>query len=115
MERHPFIQKQRMTFRGLVTGLPFVLSYLVLLFIIGRETGGLLTVFLMIAALVAVVVLYFFMTNRSAVSELLMSPCPKCGNGPMRFEPGSEGDYAFICDRCQIEWTLKTPEHRSPS
>jgi hypothetical protein len=80
MERHPFTQKQRTTFKGFVRGFPFVLGYLVVLFIIGRETGGLSTIALMIASFVAISVLYLFVTHRNSVLELRMSPCPKCGH-----------------------------------
>jgi hypothetical protein len=111
MERHPFTIKERLTFKKLARALPFVVGYLAILFIIGRETGGLMTIFLMIASFFVFFMLYILMTRRSA-SELRMSPCPKCGHSPMRFEPSSEGDYAFICDQCQVEWTLNAPPWR---
>jgi hypothetical protein len=51
---------------------------------------------------------YVFTDPRYKTTALLMSPCQKCGYSPMRFERGSEGDYVFICDKCQIEWTLNS-------
>ena len=114
MERHPFTVKERTSFKGLVRMLAFMVCYLAILFIIGRETGGLVTIVLMFVSFFALSALYLFITRRSTTSELRMSPCPKCGLGPMRFEPSSQGDYALICDKCQIEWTLDTPEGRTP-
>jgi hypothetical protein len=113
MERNPFTVKERITFKSFVRVLPFVVSYLAILFIIGRETGGLLTIVLMIGSFFAFFILYILITRRSATLELRMSPCPKCGQSPMRFEPSSQGDYAFICDKCQIEWTLNASERQS--
>ena len=112
MERRPFTVKQRVTLKSVARVLPFIVGYLVVLFIIGRETGGLTTIVLMIVSLFAFIALYLFMTRRIRTLELLMSPCPKCGNSPMRFEPSSKGDYAFICDKCQIEWALDAPPWR---
>jgi hypothetical protein len=109
MERQPFTVRERMTLRSLVRTLLFVVGYLVVLFIIGRETGGLTTIVLMFASFFAFFMLYVFMNHRKRALELLTSPCPKCGHSPMRFEPSSEGDCAFICDKCQIEWTLNAP------
>jgi hypothetical protein len=112
MERHPFTVRERMTLRSLVRVMLFVVGYLVILFVIGRETAGLTTIVLMFASFFAFFMLYILMTQRRRALELLTSPCPKCGHGPMRFEPSSEGDYAFICDKCQIEWTLNVPPSR---
>lgn len=116
MERQPFILKGRTTFKGFMRALPFIVGYLailfIILFVIGPRVGGLLIFVLVIGSLLVVSGLYSSMTRNSRRLELLMSPCPKCGLTPMRFEPGSKGDYAFICDKCQIEWTLDVSANR---
>ena len=109
MERHPFTMKERVSFKRSIRAVPCVVGFVVSLFFIGRETGGLLTIVLMLASAFAFWMLYIFLTHRMTTEELLTSPCPKCGQNPMRFDRGSEGDYVFTCDKCQIEWTLDVP------
>jgi hypothetical protein len=106
MERHPLILKPRTTFKSVVRALPFVVGWLITLFVIGRETGGLVTIVLMIASFISFAAWHAFTDPRYKPQALLMSPCPQCGQCPMRFERIAEGDYVFVCDKCQIEWTL---------
>jgi len=109
MERRPFIHKPRTTLKSLLRALPFVIGFLITLFVIGRETGGLMTMVLMLLSAIFFGLLHFRTDPRFKPAALLRSPCPQCGHSPMRFERSLEGDYVFICDKCQIEWTLKTP------
>ena len=107
MERRPFILKPRTTFKSLALALPFVIGFLITLFVIGRETGGMTTIVLMLFSAIFFGLLHFRMDPRFKPSALLMSPCPQCGQSPMRFDRSLEGDYVFTCDKCQIEWTLE--------
>jgi hypothetical protein len=112
MERRPFTIKQRMTLKSVLRALPFIVGFLVALFIIGRETGGLITIFLMFVTFIFFGASYVLTDPRYKAQALLRSPCPKCGQSPMRYEISSKGDYVFICDKCQIEWTLDAPPWR---
>src|ERR1039458_8161143 len=98
MERHPFSMKQRITLRSAVRALPFIIGWLIALFIIGRETGGLVTIVLMCVSFIFFGAWYVFTDPRYKTQALLMSPCQKCGYRPLRFERGSEGDSVFIYD-----------------
>jgi hypothetical protein len=109
MERHPLTIKKRTSLKGVARVLPIIIGFLVILFIIGLETSGLTTIILTIALFFAFFFVYLSKAQRMGTMELLKSPCPKCGHRPMRFEQSSEGDYVFICDKCQIEWTLNVP------
>lgn len=106
MERRPFTKKDRLSLKRFVRALPCVIGYLISLFFIGRNTGGIVTIILMFASAFAFFILYIRLTHHITLSELVVSPCPKCGQSPMRFDRSSQGDYTFICDQCQIEWTL---------
>lgn len=104
--------KTDISLKSLVRVLPIIVGFLVILFIIVLETNGLTKIVLMIAAFFVFFVLYMSITHRITTLKLLNSPCPKCGRRPMRFDRSSKGDYAFICDNCQIEWTLNAPPWR---
>ena len=108
MERRPIILKPRTTLKSVVRALPFVIGLLITLFVIGRETSGLTMVALMLISAIVFGLLHFRMDPRLKPSALLQSPCPQCGQSPLRFERNLDGDYVFICDKCQIEWTLVT-------
>jgi hypothetical protein len=112
MERHNLPQKTDVSLKGLMRVLPIIVGFLVILFSIVLEMNGLTRIVLTIASFFAFFVLYMFISHRITTLKLLNSPCPKCGRRPMRFEQSSEGDYAFICDNCQIEWTLNAPPWR---
>ena len=58
MERRPFTMKERLSLKSIVEALPFFVGYLVILFIIRRETGGLTTAVLMAASFFAFIILY---------------------------------------------------------
>lgn len=112
MERRPFILKPRTTLTSLLRALPFVIGFLISLFIIGRETGGLTTIVLMTASAIFFGLLHLRMDPRFKPAALLASPCPQCGQSPMTFERSLEGDYVFTCTKCQIEWTLEQRSER---
>ena len=105
--------KGDISLKGLVRVLPIIVAFLVILFIIALETVCLMKIVFMVASFFVFFMLYGRLAHRITSLELLKSPCPKCGHSPMRFEPSSQGDYAFICDKCQIEWTMNAPPWRN--
>jgi len=113
MERRPLTYKPGMSFKDFVRGLPFIIGLLIALFIIGYETSGLTMVALMIIALIVFAVLHFRANTQFRILALLMTPCPQCGQSPMKYDRSLEGDYVFICDKCQIEWTLPSSGQHS--
>lgn len=58
------------------------------------------------AAFIATVIAHTRYHTRFATSTWLKTPCPECGNLPMRFTAPSDNHYYLACDKCQIEWDL---------
>jgi hypothetical protein len=111
MERRPFTIKELPVLKRFARGASFALGWLITLFVIGRETGGLTTILLMFVSFILFFAWYNLTDPRLKTSALLLSPCPQCGKSPMKYERSLEGDCVFICDQCQIEWTLnQSPE-----
>ncbi len=109
MERRPFTIKEPASLKRFARVLLFVAGWCVSMIVIGRTTGGLTTIVLMFASFILFVTLYALSNPGPTTTELLLSPCPKCGRGPMKYDHSVEGDFVFTCEPCQIEWTLGSP------
>ncbi len=109
MERRKLTIPDRPPLKRFVRALPLALGWLALLAILVRVTSPLTWIILILVTIVIFAVLAGW-SNGPTRSELLALPCSQCGKTPMRFDRGSEGDYVFICDQCQIEWTLPTTQ-----
>jgi len=112
MKRRPFTINEPLTLRRFFKALLFVAAWLVLapslVIMLGPHVDVATLLFVEFTLMIALIVLHARSGPRLTTQSLLQSPSPQCGKRPMRFDRSSKGDYAFICDRCQIEWTTTT-------
>jgi hypothetical protein len=112
MKRRPFTLKEPPTLKRFLKTIPFVVAWLVLAPLIAMAVGphvdSATLLFVEFAFMIVLIVVHVRTGPRLTTLSLLQSPCPQCGKKPMRFDRSSEGDCAFICDRCQTEWTITT-------
>jgi hypothetical protein len=118
MERRPFTIKEPPFSQRLMRALPFIGAWLVITPLMVITIGPHVPAWTVVLLVFSFFFLLIFLHIRSdmrrvTLPNLLASPCPQCGASPMKFDRSSMGDYAFICDRCQIEWALKEPPSHS--
>ena len=108
MERRSLVQKGRpFRTRSLLFLACWVLM-MVPLFVFAHAIGRMVLV-LMPGISIILYIIYARSRGRHFVSMLVTTPCPQCGQGPMRYEtPRDENGncHLLICDKCRVEWDL---------
>jgi hypothetical protein len=108
MERRSLFEKGRpFRTRSLLFLLYWVLA-MVFFFVFAHWIGRLVLIFIPVTSIILYII-YHLSNTRHFVSMMIATPCPQCGQVPLRYEPPTNENgrhHLLICDMCRIEWKL---------